>query len=82
MWNGWPTGVAVAWAMHHGGPFPATVGSLHTSVGVTAVRRFLRPVCFQDTPDALLPAELQDANPLYLDRRVNGQLTRDPVARL
>jgi NADP-dependent aldehyde dehydrogenase len=80
VWNGWPTGVAVAGAMHHGGPFPATVGSLHTSVGVTAVRRFLRPICYQDTPDALLPAELQDANPLELERRVNGQLTRDPVA--
>jgi NADP-dependent aldehyde dehydrogenase len=81
VWNGWPTGVAVAWAMHHGGPFPATVGSLHTSVGVTAVRRFLRPVCFQDTPDMLLPAELQDANPLGLDRRVDGRLTREAAAR-
>ena len=81
VWNGWPTGVAVAWAMQHGGPFPATVGSLHTSVGVTAIRRFLRPLCYQDSPDALLPLALQDANPLSLERRVNGRLTRDAVNR-
>lgn len=75
VWNGWPTGVAVAWAMHHGGPFPSTVGSLHTSVGVTAVRRFQRPVCYQDTPQALLPVELRDANELGLERRVDGRVT-------
>jgi NADP-dependent aldehyde dehydrogenase len=77
VWNGWPTGVAVAWAMHHGGPFPSTVGSLHTSVGVTAVRRFQRPVCYQDTPESLLPVELRDANELALERRVDGVVTRD-----
>jgi NADP-dependent aldehyde dehydrogenase len=77
VYNGWPTGVAVAPAMHHGGPFPATTASIHTSVGTTAIRRFLRPVCYQNTPQALLPEALQDGNPLGLPRRVDGVLTRD-----
>src|SRR5690606_41462512 len=72
IWNGWPTGVAVTWAMHHGGPWPATTASIHTSVGATAVRRFLRPVAYQDVPDALLPEVLRDGNPLRLPRRVDG----------
>jgi len=55
VWNGWPTGVAVAVAQHHGGPWPATTNPLHTSVGASAVHRFLRPVTFQSLPDALLP---------------------------
>ena len=76
IWNGWPTGVAVAWAMQHGGPFPATVGSVHTSVGTTAARRFQRPVCFQDTPSELLPEVLRDKNTFGLSRRVNGEVTR------
>jgi NADP-dependent aldehyde dehydrogenase len=75
VYNGWPTGVAVAWAMHHGGPYPATTASVHTSVGATAVRRFLRPVCYQDTPQALLPDALRDGNPLGLPRRIDGVLT-------
>lgn len=75
VWNGWPTGVAVSWAMHHGGPFPSTVGPAHTSVGVTAARRFQRPVCYQDTPQAALPQELRDGNPLGLERRVDGVVT-------
>jgi NADP-dependent aldehyde dehydrogenase len=69
IYNGWPTGVAVAPAMHHGGPFPATTASIHTSVGTTAIRRFLRPVCYQNTPQSLLPEALQDSNPLGLPRR-------------
>ncbi|HKA69160.1 MAG TPA: aldehyde dehydrogenase (NADP(+)) [Actinomycetes bacterium] len=72
IWDGWPTGVAVTWAMHHGGPWPATTAPLHTSVGVTAIRRFLRPVVYQNVPDAFLPAPLQAANPLGVPRRVNG----------
>ncbi|WP_327003548.1 aldehyde dehydrogenase (NADP(+)) [Dactylosporangium sp. NBC_01737] len=60
VWNGYPTGVAVAWAMHHGGPYPATTNALHTSVGTSAIRRWLRPVCFQDVPQELLPDELRD----------------------
>src|SRR5205823_10366466 len=81
LWNGWPTGVAVSWAQHHGGPFPATVGSIHTSVGVTAARRFQRPVAYQDAPDAVLPAVLKDANPAGISRRVNGTVTTGEVPR-
>ncbi|NDZ82028.1 aldehyde dehydrogenase family protein, partial [Streptomyces sp. SID10853] len=69
--NGWPTGVAVAPAQHHGGPYPATT-STSTSVGGTAVERWLRPVVYQSTPDALLPPELRETNPLGLPRRING----------
>jgi NADP-dependent aldehyde dehydrogenase len=79
--NGWPTGVAVSWAQHHGGPWPATTAPLFTSVGVTAIRRFLRPVAYQDVPDSLLPAALRDANPLGLPRRVNGVPTDAPITR-
>lgn len=72
IWNDWPTGVAVTHAMHHGGPYPATTAPLHTSVGTTAIRRFLRPVSYQDLPQHLLPLALRDDNPLGLPRRVNG----------
>ena len=58
--NGWPTGVEVAHAMVHGGPYPATSDGRTTSVGTLAIDRFLRPVCYQDLPAALLPAELKD----------------------
>ncbi|WP_461029269.1 aldehyde dehydrogenase (NADP(+)), partial [Streptomyces sparsus] len=70
--NGWPTGVAVAPAQHHGGPYPATT-STSTSVGATAIERWLRPVSYQSTPDALLPPELREDNPLGLPRRVDGR---------
>ncbi|MEV6533882.1 aldehyde dehydrogenase (NADP(+)) [Streptomyces sp. NPDC051639] len=73
--NGWPTGVAVAPAQHHGGPYPATT-STSTSVGGTAIERWLRPVAYQGAPEALLPAELRDDNPLDLPRRFNGRLER------
>ncbi|MFJ9351353.1 aldehyde dehydrogenase (NADP(+)) [Streptomyces sp. NPDC101237] len=73
--NGWPTGVAVAPAQHHGGPYPATT-STSTSVGGTAVERWLRPVAYQGVPTALLPKELRDDNPLGLPRRFNGVLER------
>jgi NADP-dependent aldehyde dehydrogenase len=59
IWNGWPTGVAVTAAQQHGGPHPSTTNALHTSVGTTAMRRFLRPVAFQSMPTALLPADLR-----------------------
>ncbi|MBM9505646.1 aldehyde dehydrogenase (NADP(+)) [Actinacidiphila acididurans] len=72
--NGWPTGVAVAPAQHHGGPYPATT-STSTSVGATAIERWLRPVAYQDTPPALLPPELRDDNPAGLRRRVDGVLS-------
>ncbi|MEU3918715.1 aldehyde dehydrogenase (NADP(+)) [Streptomyces sp. NPDC029004] len=70
--GGWPTGVAVAPAQHHGGPYPATT-STSTSVGATAIERWLRPVTYQTTPQALLPQELRDDNPLGLPRRVDGR---------
>lgn len=70
--NGWPTGVAVSPAQHHGGPYPSST-SVHTSVGETAVERWLRPVTYQGAPPALLPPELRDDNPLGLPRRVNGK---------
>jgi alpha-ketoglutaric semialdehyde dehydrogenase len=71
--NGWPTGVEVSHAMVHGGPFPATSDSRCTSVGTLAIRRFLRPVCYQDLPPGLLPEALRDGNPLKLWRRIDGQ---------
>ncbi|GAB3567895.1 aldehyde dehydrogenase (NADP(+)) [Amycolatopsis endophytica] len=78
--NGWPTGVAVTWSQHHGGPSPATTAVLHTSVGATAIRRFLRPLTYQDVPGHLLPAALRDGNPLGIPRRVDGKLTLGGVA--
>ena len=72
VYNAWPTGVAVTSAMQHGGPWPASTNSLHTSVGTTAVRRWLRPVSYQGIPDHLLPPALQDRNPLSLPRRYDG----------
>ncbi|WP_426177654.1 aldehyde dehydrogenase (NADP(+)) [Pseudomonas sp. TWRC1-2] len=71
--NGWPTGVEVCDAMVHGGPFPATSDSRSTSVGTAAILRFLRPVCYQDFPDGLLPCALQQGNPLQLRRLLDGQ---------
>lgn len=73
IWNGFPTGVAVTAAMQHGGPYPATTAPATTSVGTNAIYRFLRPIAFQNVPDALLPAALQDANPLGISRQVDGQ---------
>lgn len=76
LFNGFPTGVEVCHAMVHGGPFPATSDGRSTSVGTMAILRFARPICYQDFPDAALPAELQRANPLGIMRMVNGTLTR------
>ena len=73
--NGFPTGVEVSYAMVHGGPFPATSDSRATSVGATSIQRFLRPVSYQNLPQDLLPAALQDDNPLGIWQRVNGQLS-------
>ena len=72
VYNGYPTGVAVSWAQHHGGGWPAS-NSLHTSVGVTAIRRFLRPLAWQDAPPEALPAELRD-DTVGVPRRVDGVL--------
>jgi NADP-dependent aldehyde dehydrogenase len=80
--NGYPTGVEVGHAMIHGGPYPATTDASTTSVGSSAIRRFARPVAFQDTPDALLPPALRNANPLGIERTINGKRTRDAIGRL
>ena len=78
--NGYPTGVEVNHAMIHGGPYPATTDAGTTSVGSSAIRRFARPVAFQDTPDGLLPPALQNANPLGIERMVNGKRTRELIS--
>ncbi|MBZ9780135.1 aldehyde dehydrogenase (NADP(+)) [Pseudomonas sp. REP124] len=77
--NGYPTGVEVSDAMVHGGPYPATSDARGTSVGTLAIDRFLRPVCYQNYPDALLPPALKNANPLAIARLVDGVTTRDPL---
>ncbi|HEV2376305.1 MAG TPA: aldehyde dehydrogenase family protein [Streptosporangiaceae bacterium] len=70
--NGYPTGVSVAPAMHHGGPWPAASDPLHTSVGTAAIRRFLRPQCWQDAPVTLLPDELRNVPSDPVPRQVDG----------
>jgi 2,5-dioxopentanoate dehydrogenase len=72
--NGFPTGVEVCHAMTHGGPYPATADGRSTSVGTRAIERFVRPVCYQNFPDAALPDELKESNPLGLWRLVDGKL--------
>lgn len=72
LWGGWPTGVSVTYAQQHGGPYPATTAVGTTSVGTAAIERFLRPVAYQDLPEALLPEPLQDANPWSVPQRIDG----------
>ena len=72
--NGVPTGVEVCPSMHHGGPWPSTTDSRFTSVGTDAIKRFVRPVSFQNFPDSLLPVELKNSNPLKIGRMVNGKV--------
>jgi NADP-dependent aldehyde dehydrogenase len=72
IFNGWPTGVAVAWATHHGGPWPSTSAAGYTSVGARAITRWLVPIAYQNWPDELLPEALRDGNPLGLARRVDA----------
>ncbi|EXB93880.1 aldehyde dehydrogenase family protein, partial [Acinetobacter baumannii 342950] len=74
--NGYPTGVEVCDAMVHGGPYPATSDARGTSVGTLAIERYLRPVCYQNYPDHLLPLALQNANPLGIARLVNGEMSK------
>jgi len=74
--NGWPTGVEVCHSMVHGGPYPATTDSRFTSVGSLAIQRFLRPICYQNLPDALLPPALRTENPLQVVRRVDGAVMK------
>ncbi|GIV57729.1 MAG: 2,5-dioxovalerate dehydrogenase [Rhodothermaceae bacterium] len=79
IFNGFPTGVEVCHAMHHGGPYPATTDVRSTSVGTAAIFRFARPVCYQNFPQAALPPELRDDNPRGLWRLVDGTFTREAL---
>jgi NADP-dependent aldehyde dehydrogenase len=78
--NGVPTGVEVCLSMHHGGPFPATTDSRFTSVGADAIKRFARPMSFQNFANHLLPQELQNENPLKILRTVNDNLGYDTIS--
>jgi len=78
--NATPTGVEVANAMVHGGPFPATTNSATTSVGATAIYRFTRPVCYQNMPDSSLPEALQNSNPLGILRLLDNEYTRKVIS--
>ena len=75
--NGVPTGVEVCPSMVHGGPFPASTDSRFTAVGIEAVKRWVRPVAYQNFPDALLPEALKNGNPLHIWRMVNNEWTKD-----
>lgn len=77
--NSVPTGVEVCPAMHHGGPFPSTTNAKYTSVGVSAIKRWVRPVAFQNWPLELLPQALQNENPLKIYRIVNGSYTANTI---
>lgn len=79
IFNGYPTGVEVSYAMQHGGPYPASTDARFTSVGAAAIYRFARPVCFQGFPDAALPEELQNANPRGIWRMIDGQWTKNAL---
>ena len=79
LFNGVPTGVEVCHSMHHGGPFPATTDSRFTSVGTAAIKRFARPVAFQNWPSELLPAPLQNKNVNQTWRLINGEWTNSNV---
>jgi NADP-dependent aldehyde dehydrogenase len=72
IYNGVPTGVSVTGAMHHGGPYPATTTPAFTSVGTAAIRRFLRPIVWQNAPQWLLPEPLRDGNPLGIPVTIDG----------
>jgi alpha-ketoglutaric semialdehyde dehydrogenase len=80
--NGYPTGVEVVEAMVHGGPYPATSDARSTSVGTGAIYRFTRPVCYQGMPQALLPDELKDSNPLAIWRSVNGHFSNASIINI
>jgi NADP-dependent aldehyde dehydrogenase len=77
--NGYPTGVEVCHSMVHGGPFPATTDSRTTSVGTLAINRFVRPVCYQNFPNGLLPDELKNENPLNIWRMIDGERTKEII---
>ncbi len=72
--NGVPTGVEVSTAMVHGGPYPAATDARYSAVGTTSIQRWVRPACWQDWPQDLLPIELRDGNPRGIQRLVNGKI--------
>jgi NADP-dependent aldehyde dehydrogenase len=73
VWNQWPTGLAVVWAMHHGGPYPASTNPLFTSVGARALLRFRRPIAYQNFPIESLPTALRDSSQALKSARIDGQ---------
>ena len=75
IFNGVPTGVEVCESMTHGGPYPASTDSRFTAVGINSIKRWLRPVSYQDFPQSLLPDELKNENPLNIKRNINGITT-------
>ena len=77
--NSVPTGVEVCLSMHHGGPFPATTDSRFTSVGADGIKRFARPICFQNWSNDLLPVELKNENPSGIWRTINNELTKSSL---
>lgn len=79
LFNGMPTGVEVVYAMQHGGPFPSTTDSRFTSVGPDAVKRFIRPISFQNWPEEFLPEELKNENPLQISRIVDGEVNSESL---
>jgi len=79
IFNGVPTGVEVCPSMTHGGPYPASTDSRFTAVGVNSIKRWLRPVSFQDFPQNLLPNELKNDNPLMINRKINGVVSKNEI---
>ena len=77
IFNGVPTGVEVCPSMTHGGPYPASTDARFSAVGINSIKRWLRPVSFQDFPQNLLPSELKNNNPLNIERNINGITTRE-----
>lgn len=80
IFNNFPTGVEVCKSMHHGGPFPSSSNAQYTSVGPDSIKRFVRPLSFQNWPDEFLPEELKNSNPLGIWRTVNNELTKTAVS--
>jgi len=81
IFNGYPVGLEICHSIHHGGPYPATCHSYFTSIGTRCILRFVRPVCYQNWPDAALPDALKNGNPLGIQRLVNGERSREVIPR-
>lgn len=79
IFNGVPTGVEVCESMTHGGPYPASTDSRFSAVGITSIKRWVRPFSYQDWPNSLLPQELQNENPLAIFRTVDGERTKNKI---